>query len=638
MAEVSTFSQSRQSDIYFPTIPPKVNEAAVSYSQATLEAPYTALMGVIIDGRIPTRHPVTPRCRERSCVGLTNRWRLPESLGSDLLGSSQAIKAVSMPYNQSLINIITGESPRLCVNLDVSQPYIFRQAENRRSVTQLDFGRSESRLQRGLSTRSSTPQKKLTPPVAPIPKFIPKSARSATPRSIFLYHSKKSLSFNGPDVLLKCLGTDWELHRPFLQKSEVLSKLLGSAGDPKPSQYYCSPASQKLNNYIKQNNVYSSEYREITNRLSGLKDPDDGMVKKVDHPAHISELRVNSISIIKLDITDPFITKTAMAVALGNLYHDELDVNTEDVAGVLAAASVLGFKTLIDGCGDIMIKNISHRTVCKYYQASAKYQQDHVVIACERWLELNLIPQVGHTYRQPCTIALTFLDSSTSAYYYNKYFLFYLWTYLNCSISRSFCDMYSNFRPSFNGKYLPSDNNLNSLFYLQISFIGPLNSNMFELNKCSDFIFTIFFASSRWRRYVSHEEFLCHSNQTRLCVDDEPHYHSEIMSLHGFHFELKAVKSSDGSYTFYMQRLKPGDPMLSFRHCERHTFSMRPDRAVQYCISVQYFGNGDPHYYSTGVLTHHFGLGEKTSRSEVVQLMEVKKPVYVSFAVLFPAS
>lgn len=59
------------------------------------------------------QHPVTPRCRVRKMVGSTNRWRLPESLGSDLLGSSQAIKAVHMNYNNSLVNIITGQYRKL---------------------------------------------------------------------------------------------------------------------------------------------------------------------------------------------------------------------------------------------------------------------------------------------------------------------------------------------------------------------------------------------------------------------------------------------------------------------------------------------------------------------------------------------
>ena len=59
------------------------------------------------------QHAVTPRCRVRNQVGCTNRWRLPESLGSDLLGTAQAVKAIRVPYNSTLISIITGiESTR----------------------------------------------------------------------------------------------------------------------------------------------------------------------------------------------------------------------------------------------------------------------------------------------------------------------------------------------------------------------------------------------------------------------------------------------------------------------------------------------------------------------------------------------
>ena len=57
------------------------------------------------------QHKVLPRCRERHLVGATNRWRLPESLYSDLLGNAQALKAVNMPYNSTLVRIITGMDP-----------------------------------------------------------------------------------------------------------------------------------------------------------------------------------------------------------------------------------------------------------------------------------------------------------------------------------------------------------------------------------------------------------------------------------------------------------------------------------------------------------------------------------------------
>ena len=71
-------------------------------------------------------------------------------------------------------------------------------------------------------------------------------------------------------------------------------------------------------------------------------------------------------------------------------------------------------------------------------------------------------------------------------------------------------------------------------------------------------------------------------------------------------------------YCIACQRLKPSDPILSFRHCERHTFSMRPDREVRYDITVQYLDEmKQNHIKSTGMISKQFGLGPKTSRSEV---------------------
>ena len=40
---------------------------------------------------------------------------------------------------------------------------------------------------------------------------------------------------------------------------------------------------------------------------------------------------------------------SAMAITLGNLYHEDVDVDVEQVAGVLAAACILQFKALIKG-------------------------------------------------------------------------------------------------------------------------------------------------------------------------------------------------------------------------------------------------------------------------------------------------
>ena len=44
-----------------------------------------------------------------------------------------------------------------------------------------------------------------------------------------------------------------------------------------------------------------------------------------------------------------YVRIAAMAVALGNLYRDEVEVADENLVGVLAAACILKYKALIDG-------------------------------------------------------------------------------------------------------------------------------------------------------------------------------------------------------------------------------------------------------------------------------------------------
>jgi hypothetical protein len=38
-----------------------------------------------------------------------------------------------------------------------------------------------------------------------------------------------------------------------------------------------------------------------------------------------------------------------MAVALGSLYHDEIDIDIEDVTNVLASSTHIGYKALQEG-------------------------------------------------------------------------------------------------------------------------------------------------------------------------------------------------------------------------------------------------------------------------------------------------
>ena len=63
--------------------------------------------------------------------------------------------------------------------------------------------------------------------------------------------------------------------------------------------------------------IHSNEYQELSNRLSvedGLPDVDEK--KGLDHPSYTSEERVNNVTVIKMDIKDPDITKTGIVLFL----------------------------------------------------------------------------------------------------------------------------------------------------------------------------------------------------------------------------------------------------------------------------------------------------------------------------------
>ncbi|XP_046368087.2 BTB/POZ domain-containing protein 16-like isoform X2 [Haliotis rufescens] len=667
----SVYPLPKLSNSYFPAIPPKAPPPAVSYSQAVNEAPYTALSGVIVDGRIPDRHPVEPRCRVRNQVGQTNRWRLPESLYSDLLGSSQAVKAITMPYNRSMINIITAESPKLSTNLDLSKPYTFR-VSNDRPQTQPNLMPSQASKGSKLLTHdfmsssvsptlpASAPSRprSITSSLRPLRTFTPKNARPVTPKDVFLYHSKKNMSFVGPDVILECLGLSWELHRPFLQKSGTLATLLLSALDPTSQKYYRSSASETLDNYIKKSEFYSNEYRDISQRLSVVGDA-PGEKRGVGHPAHTSQQRTGTVATITLDIDDALVTKRAVAVALGNLYHDELEVDVNDVAGVLVVATILDFKSLVDGCCDIMLKSISSKTACTYHHTASHYHQDHVVVACERWLELNLIPKLACQIqlREMSADLLQRILKSNRLFVYNEYSVYktlVYWLFLQVNPDIQLMPSHSSVLAFFNSlskntALLERDE---SLMYAPLFAAVRLHGitdtgniqdmqimNILPQRWLVDLLSQHYHALQGGGDMSAQKNFNMSAVRQGFVVDDEPHYHSEILSLHGFHFELKAVRqSTSGTYVFYMQRLRPGDPVLSFRQCERHTFSMRQDREVRYCITVQYSHRGENHLTTTGLLTHKFGLGEKTSKSEVIKMEGLRKPIYVTYAIMFPAS
>ncbi|XP_033633108.1 BTB/POZ domain-containing protein 16-like [Asterias rubens] len=653
---------------YLPSSPPKarMSSVAMSYTSALQTAPYSALVGVVVDCRQPSRHPASPRYRIRRQVGGTNRWRLPESLGGDLLGTAQAIKSLNEPYNDSMVAVMTAENPATSINSDPERPYQFpsRDILEDRPHTTLD-----ARTSNGWSTqRSLEPRPPGTAPCrlsspSPIERFQPSSARSPTPVDIFHYHSAPIHSVLGPDILLQCLDTNWELHRPYIQKSSTLTELLCKAENkPHSELYYRDPMSATLDQYISKSNHYSTEYQDISHSLSMTDSPrslDGGERRRIDHPAHIVKARTNTMTKLKLKVRDSMVTRDAFAVALGNLYHDDIDVEKCDVVGVLASAHSLGFLDLERRCADIMLRNLSSMTVCKYHQAGLKYKVGQVVNACERWLELNLIPHLS-VQIQLRDLPLELLQKiikSSRFFTFSEYYLYKLlcyWIFLQQNSHLQLMPSHSTIVTFFNSlskttafvdreqgqKYaglfrsirlagVTDTRHLDDMLRMNVIpqewILKTLSMHYHALQGGGDMSLMLNFGNDAIR--------------TGFIIEQEPRYHSEVVSIHGFHFELKAHRQGkDSTYQFYMQRLKPHDPTLSFRVCERQTFSLRQDREVLYSIRAQCRIQGQDYLFNTGILGKKFGLGSKTSKSEVLSLDGLCLPIYVTFSILFPPS
>ncbi|ESO96995.1 hypothetical protein LOTGIDRAFT_231748 [Lottia gigantea] len=600
--------------------------------------------------------PTSARCRVRNQVGQTNRWRLPESLYSDLLGSTQAIKAINTSLNHSIMSIISAESPKLMnTNTDINQVYSYRMSEDRPYRPVCANYSSISVLPIKSSTRFSPASNNVMERSHTMPVFgmeKPKTPANATPRDLFMYHSKKSLGATRPDIVLKCLKTEWELHRPFIRKSETLTQLLQAANQDKTQVYHKNSSTEGLDEFLSDSVYHKNNKVKVEGNGTGTEHPTDLGIQ--------NKKRGNTVLIITLNITDINVTRRAMAIALGSLYSDDIVIPEEEAGSILAAACVLGFKQLMDRCKEMILSHINNRTVCKYHQAASKYDQDILTDACERWLELNLIPHVASQI-QLRDVPLELLQKilrSNRLFVYNEYSVYKTlayWVFFQLNPDLHLMPSHSSILSFFNSlsksssliekeegqSYAPLFSALRLHGITDTCNVQDMQmTNIIPQKWLVDLLSQHYNSLQAGGDMPSFKNFNQSAIRYGFIIDTEPHYHSEIISLHGFHFELKAVRQGNcKTYVVSLQRLKPGDPVLSFRQCERQTFSMRPDRMVRYNITVNHYDNTHQlHQQTTGVMSHKFGLGEKTSRSGSLKVENAEQPIFVSLSLLFPQS
>ncbi|KAF7253347.1 Transforming acidic coiled-coil-containing protein 2 [Varanus komodoensis] len=311
--------------------------------------------------------PLKPRFFRKQ-AGLTNRWQFPFSPDCDLLGIAQAAKANRIGFNETLMRIMSADTP---MSLKEEQEAWKANAEFRKDSYVHTFSAIQPKQKSG-------------------PRIF---SHHGIPHEMLFSYTQKITEGMDPDVILDCLGFQWELHRMYFFKSQVLSQLLAKA-------------------------VWDSDLDIAERKAKGKKGircyKQRLLAGSKDKEQSIWNERMPKVT-IALEISDPDVTRFAFAIALKNLYSSELEVNEDDVLGILATAEVLQFPSLFQKCVQVMRSSICPANVCSYYSAGCKYKQPSLITDCERWIEVNLVAQLGsqiHLRKLPLELLQKVLKSS----------------------------------------------------------------------------------------------------------------------------------------------------------------------------------------------------------------------------------
>jgi BTB/POZ domain-containing protein 13 len=99
----------------------------------------------------------------------------------------------------------------------------------------------------------------------------------------------------------------------------------------------------------------------------------------------------SSQSYIEMAIPDQNITESALRVAFGSFYKEDIELIPLEVVNILACASLFSLDGLINQCSLVMQENLSHHTLVPYYDASILYGVKSVTDSALKWLCNNLM-------------------------------------------------------------------------------------------------------------------------------------------------------------------------------------------------------------------------------------------------------
>uniref|UniRef100_A0A8C6VKP6 BTB/POZ domain-containing protein 16 n=1 Tax=Naja naja TaxID=35670 RepID=A0A8C6VKP6_NAJNA len=415
------------------------------------------------------------------------------------------------------------------------------------------------------------------------------SSHQRLPNQMLFSYTQKITEGMEPDVTLDCLGFEWELHRMYLFKSHVLSQLLAEA-----TQHSLSPSTGSI-----------------------LKSK-----KGIDR---------------------------CFAVALKNMYNSEPEVNEEDVLGILAAAEVLQFPSLFQKCIQVMRRSICPTNVCSYYTAGCKYKQPSLITICERWTEVNLVPQLGS---QIClrNLPLELLQKvlkSPRLFTINEFYLLrtaLYWVFLQQNPKIQIIPSYDTILRYFSS--LPK-----TWAFLErkegqqyMAIFQSLRLHGITSSKHLEELWKINFFPLPWLTRILSDHYHALENGGDMAFQADFNTQAvrfglmirevKIISIYGFFFELKAIKHDASAYSFYMKRVRHADPIISYFTADRSPVSLQKEREVKYEIKAQCQIDGKWEEFTTERVTQSFGVKKPSSKSQVRKKQKILTNYFKTFSVV----
>ncbi|XP_037660902.1 BTB/POZ domain-containing protein 16 [Choloepus didactylus] len=432
--------------------------------------------------------------------------------------------------------------------------------------------------------------------------------------------TNKGIQSREADVILECLGFKWELHQPQLFQSETLTRLYLAA-------------------LVRDTSHAPRELEKLLRAQSPSK-------SKERPPMKI---------IISLKINDPLVTRVAFATALKNLYLSEVEINVDDVLGVLASTHILQFTNLFQRCVLLMMNKLTPSTIKNFYLAGCKYKEEQLITACKEWLEMNLVPLMGtqlYLRNIPQELLLKVLKSprlfTFSEFHLLKTILFWVYLQLNYQVQTfPTYETMLTFFSSFTRKCAFLDRETGQIFmplFLCLRLHGINRGKELEMLRHINFFPETWLVRVTANHYHALEsggdmahlkDLTTQAMRFGLLFNQEHTVSSQMIAIYGFFFEIKGVKHDATSYSFYMQRIRHTDLKCP---CEQSLVNLRAERLVRYEITAHALVDGKWQDFRTNKVTQKFGLVKPSCRSQTLKVQTVGIPVYASFAFIFPIS